>query len=188
MNRPPTSSMATTGRPGTPRATRSTRKLGEVICASFKRDTVAMSTHLAAAAAFDRLRRAVGSANLFALLRHSDDVSVPRARLATDLDALLERARALEARGELVLGPTLKRASGGQVLDEALRAFAGYHTNEVLSPRGVNLVLRDTRLLFYYQNRLAAHGLAFDAIAPDAQARQPRQPRAHAEAGQPRVA
>ena len=48
----------------------------------------------------------------------------------------------------------------------ALRAFAGYHSQEVLAPRGVELVLRDTRLLFYYQNRLAAHGLAFDAIAP----------------------
>jgi glycerol-3-phosphate O-acyltransferase len=36
----------------------------------------------------------------------------------------------------------------------------------VLSPRGSELVLTDTRLLFYYQNRLAAHGLAYDAIAP----------------------
>jgi glycerol-3-phosphate O-acyltransferase len=51
-------------------------------------------------------------------------------------------------------------------VDEALRAFAGYHTNPVLSPRGSELVLSDTRLLFYYQNRLAAHGLAYDAIAP----------------------
>ena len=48
----------------------------------------------------------------------------------------------------------------------ALRAFAGYHTNEVLAPRGQDLVLGDTRLLFYYQNRLAAHGLAIDVIAP----------------------
>ncbi len=151
-----------------------TRELGEVICASYKRDTVVMSTHLAAAAAFDHLRRAVGSADLFALLRHSDDVSVPRARLAADLDVLLAKARELEAKGELVLAAGLKRADGAQVLDEALRAFAGYHTNEVLAPRGVDLVLRDTRLLFYYQNRLAAHGLAFDAIDPHARPGQAR--------------
>jgi len=36
----------------------------------------------------------------------------------------------------------------------------------VLSPRGSDLLLYDTRLLFYYQNRLAAHGLAYDVIAP----------------------
>ncbi len=149
-----------------------TRELGEVICASYKRDTVVMPTHLAAAAAFDHLRRAVGQADLFALLRHSDDVSVPRARLAADLDVLLDRARAMEAKGGLVLAHGLKRADGA-VLDQALRAFAGYHTHEVLAPRGADLVLRDTRLLLYYQNRLAAHGLAFDAIAPARHARRP---------------
>jgi glycerol-3-phosphate O-acyltransferase len=143
-----------------------TRELGEVICAAYKRDTVAMPTHLVASAAFEHLRRTMGHGDLFALLRHTDDVSVPRARLAGDVGALLDRARALEARGGLVLGPTLRRADGANTLDQALRAFAGYHTNPVLEPRGPDLVLRDARLLFYYQNRLAAHGLAFDAIAP----------------------
>jgi glycerol-3-phosphate O-acyltransferase len=151
-----------------------TRELGEAICASYKRDTVAMSTHVAAAAAFDHLRREVGSADLFALLRHADDVSVPRARLAADVDALLARARDLEERGEIVLSSGLRRAAGAQVLDDALRAFAGYHTNEVLAPRGSDLVLRDTKLLFYYQNRLAAHGLSFDAIDPSARGGQGR--------------
>jgi glycerol-3-phosphate O-acyltransferase len=143
-----------------------TRDLGDVICAAYKRDTVVMPTHLAAAAAFDHLRRAAGHVDLFSLLRHTDDVSVPRARLASEIDALLARAREMESRGELVLVAGLKRADGARVLDDALRAFAGYHTHEVLAPRGADLVLRDTRLLFYYQNRLAAHGLAYDAIAP----------------------
>jgi len=147
-----------------------TRELGEVICESYKRDTVVMSTHLAAAAAFEHLRRAAGHADLFALLRHSDDVSVPRARLASDVDALLARVRELEARGGIVLAQNLKRADGAQTLDDALRAFAGYHTHEVLAARGNDLLLRDTRLLLYYQNRLAAHGLAFDSLAPRGQA------------------
>ena len=56
------------------------------------------------------------------------------------------------------------------VLEDALRAFAGYHVEEVLSPRGESLVLHDTRLLFYYQNRLAFHGLAYDALANEMQA------------------
>jgi glycerol-3-phosphate O-acyltransferase len=143
-----------------------TRELGEAICAAYRRDTVVMPTHLVAAAAFDHLRRAVGHGDLFALLRHADDVSVPRARLAADVDVLLARARELESRGGIVLGPTLRRVDGTKALDDAIRAFAGYHTHEVLAARGPDLVLRDTRLLFYYQNRLAAHGLAFDAIPP----------------------
>jgi len=153
-----------------PRDIEYTRELGDQIVEAYKRDTVIMATHLVATAAFERLRRAVGKADLFAVLRHGDDVTVPRAELAEDVDVLVDRLARLEDEGEIVLAPHLRTGSGMKkgdaILDDALRAFAGYHTNEVLAPRGSELVLRDTRLLFYYQNRLAAHGLSFDAIAP----------------------
>jgi glycerol-3-phosphate O-acyltransferase len=155
-----------------------TRELGDQIVEAFKRDTVVMATHLVAACAFERLRRAVGKADLFGVLRHRDDVTVSRAELAEDVDVMIERVAALEDAGGIVLGPNLRGKRGDAVVDDALRAFAGYHTQEVLAPRGSELVLRDTRLLFYYQNRLAAHGLAYDAIAPKgvAPARAPRAP------------
>jgi glycerol-3-phosphate O-acyltransferase len=143
-----------------------TRELGEKIVDAYKRDTVVMATHAVAAAAFERLRRAVGKGDIFTVLRHRDDVTVSRAELAEDVDVLLDRLNMLESRGEIVVSPTMKGKKGDAILDDALRAFAGYHTNEVLAPRGSELVLRDTTLLFYYQNRLAAHGLSFDAIAP----------------------
>ncbi len=143
-----------------------TRELGDRIVESFKRDTVVMATHLVAACAFERLRRAVGKADLFAVLRHRDDVAVARAELAEDVDVMLARVSVLEEQGEIALAPNLKGKRGDAIVTDALRAFAGYHTQEVLAPRGSELVLRDTRLLFYYQNRLAAHGLGFDAIAP----------------------
>lgn len=143
-----------------------TRELGERIVQAFQEDTVVMATHVVAACAFERLRRAVGKADLFAVLRHKDDVTVPRSELAEDVDVMLARLSELEEKGKIALAPALAHRSANAVVDDALRAFAGYHTQEVLTPRGGELVLRDTRLLFYYQNRLAAHGLAFDAIAP----------------------
>lgn len=159
------------GRDGKPaldaiRDTEYTRELGDRIVEAYKRDTVVMSTHLVAACAFERLRRAVGKADLFTVLRHRDDITVPRSELAEDVDLLVSRVTTLEDQGEIALAPNLRGRRGDDIVDDALRAFAGYHTNEVLAPRGSELVLRDTRLLFYYQNRLAAHGLAFDAIAP----------------------
>ena len=142
-----------------------TRELGEKIVDAFRRDTVVMSTHVVAACAFERVRRAVGKADLYAVLRHRDDVAVSRAELAEDIDVMLARLAVLEERSEIVMAPALKGKRGDAVLEDALRAFAGYHTQEVLAPRGGELVLRDTRLLFYYQNRLASHGLAFDAAS-----------------------
>lgn len=143
-----------------------TRELGERTVDAFKRDTVVMATHVVAACAFERVRRAVGKADLFAVLRHRDDVTVSRTELAEDVDVMLTRLRALEERGEILTAPGLAGRSGAAIVDDALRAFAGYHTQEVLAPRGNELVLRDTRLLLYYQNRLAAHGLAFDPLEP----------------------
>jgi glycerol-3-phosphate O-acyltransferase len=148
-----------------------TRELGEAIVASYLRDTVAMATHLVAAAAFEKLRESMPSGDIFALLRSQDDVVVSRTELAGRVERLRDRVRELEARGGIVLGPRLGRASGREILDEALRAFSGYHTTPVLEPRGDTLLLVDTRLIFYYQNRLAAHGLAADHVAPAHQAR-----------------
>ena len=150
-----------------------TRELGEAICAEYKNDTVAMATHLVAAAAFAYLAKAMPGRpdgptrkeDLFVLLRQ-DDVLVPRAQLVADVDLLTERARELANRNQLVLGPSVAHASAESIVSEALRAFAGYHTREVLAPRGEDLVLADPRLLFYYQNRLAAHGLAVDFLQP----------------------
>jgi glycerol-3-phosphate O-acyltransferase len=148
-----------------------TRELGEAIVAAYLRDTVAMATHLVAACAFEKLRESMPAGDIFALLRSQDDVVVSRTELAARVERLRDRVRELEAKGGIVLGPRLGRASGRDILDEALRAFSGYHTTPVLEPRGDTLLLVDTRLIFYYQNRLAAHGLAADHVAPPYHAR-----------------
>jgi glycerol-3-phosphate O-acyltransferase len=147
-----------------------TRELGEAICVNYKKDTVLMATHLTATVAFDKIIRSTGHSlgrmDIYAMLRQKDDVIVPRAQLAEDIDLLVAKIKPMEARGEIVLSAGVKGCSGEAILSDALRAFAGYHTSEVIVPRGPDLVLADTRLLFYYQNRLAAHGLSADLIAP----------------------
>jgi glycerol-3-phosphate O-acyltransferase len=155
-----------------------TRELAEAVVDSYSRETVALATHLVAAAAFDRLRESVlgsarssrmqgeAAADIFAMLRTKDDVTVSRSALAESVERLRDRAKELESRGRIVLGAHLARASGREILDEALRAFSGYHTTSVLEPRGADLVLADTRLIFYYQNRLASQGLATDLLTP----------------------
>lgn len=154
-----------------------TRELSESIVDAYSRDTVALATHLVAAAAFEKLRESVAgggrptraqseaAADIFAMLRTEDDVTVSRAALAESVERLRDRAKELESRGRIVLGAHLARASGREILDEALRAFSGYHTTPVLEPRGANLVLADTRLIFYYQNRLTSQGLAPDLVS-----------------------
>jgi glycerol-3-phosphate O-acyltransferase len=135
-----------------------TRELGEAIVDAYLRDTVVMPTHLVAACAFEELRKGLGGGtDIFAMLRAQDDVLVPRAELAQAVEKVRDRLKELESRGRVVLLPRLARSSGREILDEALRAFSGYHTTPVLEARGDSLLLVDTRLIFYYQNHLAGH-------------------------------
>jgi glycerol-3-phosphate O-acyltransferase len=180
-------------RPDPARDAEYTRELGQAVVAAYRRDTVVMATHLVAACAFARLFEATlepkqakqakqakqeghpsgagapkpGAHDIFALLRRRDDVTVARSELAAAVERLRDRAQEMETQGRLVLRPHLARATGREILDEALRAFSGYYTTPVLEPRGADLVLVDTRLIFYYQNRLAAHGLAADLARDD---------------------
>ena len=143
-----------------------TRELGEEICRAYARDTVVMATHLVAAACFARLRSASPAGDLFTVLRQREAVTVPRDDLAREVVRIRDELLALEREGAARASDTVRRASGGDIVEGALRAFAGYHTAPVLRSTPEGIVLADTNLLFYYQNRLAAHGLGWDVIAP----------------------
>src|SRR6185437_10517912 len=113
-----------------------------------------------------KLRKASPAADLFTVLRQRDTLTIPRDELAADVAARRDRLVALERAGEIVCSSHVRTASGGDIIEGALRAFAGYHSAPVLRSKPDGITLSDTNLLFYYQNRLAAHGLAWDVIAP----------------------
>jgi glycerol-3-phosphate O-acyltransferase len=142
------------------------RELGEEICRSYLKDTVIMATHVVAAACFQRLRKAAPAGDLFTVLRQRDTVVIPRDELARDVVELRNKLRAMETEGQIKLGDIVRVASGGDIVERALRAFSGFHATTVLASRPEGISLCDPNLLFYYQNRLAAHGVAWDVIAP----------------------
>src|SRR6185369_10626402 len=111
-------------------------------------------------------RRAAPAGDLFTVLRQRDSVCVPRDDLAREAAKLRDEIKVAEANGEIRLSPTIAMASGGDIVEQALAAFRGYHSSPALVSRPDGVLLADTNLLFYYQNRLAAHGFAWDVIAP----------------------
>ncbi|WP_050429085.1 1-acyl-sn-glycerol-3-phosphate acyltransferase [Chondromyces crocatus] len=148
-----------------PRDAQYARDLGEEICRAYARDTVVMATHLVATAVMQRLKRQTRGADLFQVLRLRETV-IPRDDLAAEVVALRDRLRGLEAQGCVRLGQDTRHGTGGELVERALRAFAGYHAAPVLKSQPDGIAVCDTNLLFYYQNRLAAHGVAWDVLAP----------------------
>jgi glycerol-3-phosphate O-acyltransferase len=149
-----------------PRDAQYTRELGEEICKAYQRDTVIMATHVVATVCFDRLRKASPAPDLFTVLRQRDGVCVPRDELGADVARLRDKLLQLERAGAIRVSDSIRSLSGGDIVEAAMRAFAGYHSTQAIQPRTEGIALSDSNLLFYYQNRLAAHGLAWDLLAP----------------------
>jgi glycerol-3-phosphate O-acyltransferase len=138
-----------------------TRELGREILESYRRETVIMSTNIVASASFEYLRQQAPSADLFTVLRLREQ-KVSRDALARSVLAMRDQLCGMEKSGDAVLADQVRESSGGDILSQAMRAFSGYHTSPVIEPQTDGVVLRDPKLLFYYQNRLARHGVAYD--------------------------
>ncbi|GAC1352144.1 MAG: hypothetical protein NVS3B20_09220 [Polyangiales bacterium] len=138
-----------------------TRELGEVVMAAYLRDTIAMPTHVVATAAFAKLRASAPNADLFALVRKRDEVVVPEAEMVAEVAQVQARLATLESKGAIVLSSSVRGATARELLRDAERAFNGYHSSPVLRARDGGVALVDPKLLLYYQNRLAAHGVSW---------------------------
>jgi len=128
------------------------RTLGEELVRQFRRLTVFMPTNLVARALFDRIAAGVGTRDVYRLLR-APGGEAPIEKVREDV----ARLRTLLAQRP-ELGAVAERwaeARPGDLIDDALRMFRGYHTRPVVDREGDRLIANDLRLLYYYQNRTA---------------------------------
>lgn len=137
-----------------------TREVGERVVDTYARDTVIQATHLVAQSALLLLRKKNPQTDLIRLLRAGgrvDDLSL--AELYVEVDRELVELRARAANNDVRLAPVLVRGSADDVVAEALKHFASYHTTAALSRRGDRVFATERGLLFYYANRLDGFGL-----------------------------
>ncbi|HKP96536.1 MAG TPA: 1-acyl-sn-glycerol-3-phosphate acyltransferase [Fibrobacteria bacterium] len=137
-----------------------TRELGRSILAAFRRDNVAMSTHAAAFATFNAMRRRNPQYDLYRALRTSGpDHAVPAAHVHAELASLLARLRDMEARGEILLADDVRTGSATEVFAKAMVHFGSFHDGEVLLRGADGIYTENMKLLYYYRNRLDHYGL-----------------------------
>jgi len=139
-----------------------TRELGEVVMEHYLRDTIAMPTHIVATVAFSLLRKRTPNADLFALVRRRDEVVVPWRDFVEEMERTQRRLLDLEARDAIVLSSAVRGATATELMHDAERALNGYHTHAIIRSREQGVALLDPKVLLYYQNRLAAHGVAWE--------------------------
>jgi glycerol-3-phosphate O-acyltransferase len=149
-----------------------TRVLGKRLSAVYPALTVFHPTSMVARALFDRVAQAVGTRDIYRMLRApSSLLAVPVADIAADVDRLRERLAKTPSAG--AVHPQYAASPAQEIVDDAVRGLATYHTRPAVARRGDDLVAADLKLLYYYQNRTAHLPVAAAPLANGAAAVAP---------------
>jgi len=137
-----------------------TRILGYRIVEAYRRDNVALPTHVVAYALLEVLRRDLAQPDLFRMLRTiGADTPIESERVVAEVETVVAELRALEHDGRIRLSDELRTTDGRDIVTRGLRGLGAYHTTPVAVRRGTHLVVLDADLLFYYRNRLEGYAL-----------------------------
>jgi len=129
-----------------------TRLCGQRLTRLYPRETVLHSTHLASRALYDHVCKAVGTRDVYRLLRAPTAMLTAKvADIAAAIDELRRRIAGEAAYGRL--HAQLVASSGADILDDAMAALRAYHTRPVVTRSLDRLAIGDLKLLYYYQNR-----------------------------------
>lgn len=133
-----------------------TERLAEALVAAFHRDNVALSTHVAAMAAWCLLAARHPGVDTWRTVRLArSEALLPRPELLREIERLLVAISELEQRGKI---RAALPAGAEQVLVEAMGRFLSFHTRPALSPDH-EAVQADPELVYFYKNRLVGYGL-----------------------------
>lgn len=131
-----------------------TRALGKRLAAAYPALTVYHSTHLVARALYDAISRQAGTRDVYRLLRTAQGhLEVPVPAVLEDIARM--RARLLAEPGHGTEHPSYREQSASDKLDTGLHGLSTYHTRPIVSRTGETLTVKDVKLLYYYQNRMA---------------------------------
>jgi glycerol-3-phosphate O-acyltransferase len=134
-----------------------TDRLAKSLGRAYPRDITVMSTHLAAWALWRCLEDSVGSKDVFRLLRvPMGKRKFPRHEVEARIGSLQGELSKLQDDGRLHVELPSRPAG---ILSQAIDRFTRYHSGRAVASAGSFITMEDSKLCFYYRNRLTLAGL-----------------------------
>jgi glycerol-3-phosphate O-acyltransferase len=131
-----------------------TRALGKKLAQVYPRLTVFHSTNLLARALYDAVAAAVGTRDIYRLLRAApSQLGLDVGAAVAGVERLRQRLAETPAWGSE--HPLYTGQTAAQKVDDAVRGMSSYHTRPIVERVGDRLQVVDLKLLYYYQNRTA---------------------------------
>ena len=137
-----------------------TRELGQKLLTVFKRNNIALATHITAYAAFIAFKKRWPHADLYQFLRVEGEMQgVSKNTICDIINNLMNNLWMLEKQQKILVDPALKNLSAQEIFDIGMQHFQSFHNKEVLQVKKDLVFTKNMRLLYYYRNRLDHYGL-----------------------------
>lgn len=137
-----------------------TRELGNAVRRAQLRGDVLYSTHVLSRAAINLFRRRFPGVDVFAFLREcAREPALEQASVHEEVERVVQQLRALARAGALRLDPSIEDLAAEEVVRDALRYFASYHSRPAVRRSGTDLVVTSPNVMLFYANRLEGHDL-----------------------------
>ncbi len=131
-----------------------TRYTGECIAESFLENTVIMPTQVVSWVLFERLQQRYPNWDVFRLVRFGAEEIVRWDELHRGVAALLDRLRALEEQGKVVLSPFLHDEEPDTIVYAGIEYLQMFHTPEVIQNWSDGVMIQQVELVYFYGNRV----------------------------------
>jgi glycerol-3-phosphate O-acyltransferase len=140
-----------------------TDRLSAAITDAYRRDSIALSTHVAGFVAWELLQKQWPRLDTFqlAVLRPAER-KLPRAAVLAGIERVIAGIHRRVAAGQL--REALPEGGAEGLMEDALFRFSGYHKRPALRQLGEEIEV-GPKLALYYGNRLRGHGLEKEVLA-----------------------
>ena len=133
-----------------------THRLAERIITSFRANHIALSTQVAAFAAWQMLcRRHPLLDDVQRSALRPDERRLPRIELLQTIERIAKHIKKLQQNNQIC---SALPGNAANILQDALQRFAGFHRSRCLAVRGDQIEV-GSKLALYYGNRLTGYGL-----------------------------
>jgi len=140
-----------------------TARLASAIAAAYKKDNIALSTHVAGFVTWELLKAQWPRLDTFQLaVLRPEERRLERAAVLAGIDRAIAGIRRRAEAGEI--REALPEGGAEGLLEDALFRFSGYHKRTALRQLGEELEV-GPRLSLYYGNRLRGYGLEKEILA-----------------------
>ena len=137
-----------------------TRLLGEKVSESFRKNNIALSSHIMAFVAFEMLKGQLMKSDYYTFLATPiDELEIPLEAFKAKVQETIDYLSSLEEYEEIKLSNRVHEESLDDVIEFGLKNLGLYHAAKVLRIRDNVIRTEDLSLLLYYRNKLSGYKL-----------------------------